>query len=190
MKGTCEYCGKTFTLSTPRQVTCSEKCRIERKRVRDRLRQRKIRDTEPKYCLYCGKLLPETAHLNARTCSKECRDAQHRRTSRISTYRTALDKKGIPYTEDTIEEIFARECGIQLMRRKEFRSVEEKRIDKKLDREFTDELRRHREFRDSIKPETIAKDEAQARKLGVSYGEYIAFYKEKPKDDRRRKSKS
>jgi len=61
----CVVCGKIFTPTHSRQITCSAECRKEQSRFRD-----EIKGIKMKNCIVCGK---EFISVNGRqTCSAEC----------------------------------------------------------------------------------------------------------------------
>ena len=67
----CVICGKPFTCSSNIQITCSEACRAERRRLHWRRHNEKRKKPRTKTCPQCLETF-EAKHANQKLCSRAC----------------------------------------------------------------------------------------------------------------------
>lgn len=80
---TCVYCGKEYRRITGNQRFCCHECQEAQHRIDARNRMRaKANNQGRRYCVVCGKPIPEEQHLLKNTCSEECRIARHNEKAR------------------------------------------------------------------------------------------------------------
>lgn len=178
---TCPICGNEYQTSIHNKVTCSGSCRLlyRKKMSFDHYWKDKERKLVTKPCAWCQQPFESTASAQRKFCSPDCREEFQKKARQKSYHRKVLRDMGISFTEETLDEVWNKSAI------KKHDSPRSELIPMtEADRRFQEELRAHRQFRDSIKRETLAKDEEAARKLGVSYGIYVALYKSKRKGEK------
>lgn len=69
----CDFCGKLFRPTGPNNRFCCKNCSISGKREEAKQQAREKRGhTGKRFCLTCGKELPEDTHWGRKTCPGEC----------------------------------------------------------------------------------------------------------------------
>lgn len=87
----CQECGKTFFGRARNMKYCSEECRkkSDNRKFGRIYRQRRADRAKNRVCQICGKPIPESRALNAKTCSEECAEE----LARINKNRRRREKR-------------------------------------------------------------------------------------------------
>lgn len=75
----CEECGRSYV---PRQLKdhaayCSRECKVAARNARIAAETLAAKEANPRYCLYCSRLLPATKHRHAIFCTARCNEKAH-----------------------------------------------------------------------------------------------------------------
>ena len=69
----CRHCGKEFSPNTGHQIFCTDECRLERKRLRNRISKNSAekRPVGEVHCPICGRIAPKMSN-GQKYCGKSC----------------------------------------------------------------------------------------------------------------------
>lgn len=86
----CQECGRTFFGRARNMKFCSDECRkkSDNRKFGKKYRELRAERAKNRVCAICGKPIPESRALNAKTCSEECAE----RLARINKNRRQRKK--------------------------------------------------------------------------------------------------
>lgn len=95
----CPECGRTFSPETNKMKYCSKECCDKAAGRRYLQRKREKFKSIDRICVICGKKIPETRSMNAKTCSDECGEKLHFMNKAVSKRKNRANKADRSYLE-------------------------------------------------------------------------------------------
>jgi len=165
----CLFCNKRFDTDDLRRKYCSEQCRKGAVKLQYRNNSSGRIVNKDQFCIRCGKKIsPERLSASrgqARTCSEECAKVLRKQQQTESRHRREAMQKGLTYEEYVNGLREWKHCNKEL--------IEAKAYEDEIKAEQKRRTERHKE---SVKAKKQAvKDDAHAKKLGLSHGQYQAL---------------
>lgn len=95
----CKECGRPFLPTTGRMKFCSKECCDKNAKMRYLQRKREKITSIGRTCVICGKPIPESRSLSAKTCSDECGERLHFMNKAVSKRKNRANKADCSYLE-------------------------------------------------------------------------------------------